>query len=549
MRDEVSEYSSGREESSAFLIWFLENFFRLDPLEAIDSVCDHRNDKGIDGLYVDDDEETIYLFQSKFSPNNNQDQGDRDIRNFVGTRIWFEGSDSINNLLNSDANRELKSLVERNNLSEKTHYKKVLIFTTNKIFNSPAKDYINTITDFEGYDSNILFDKYTYFADQETNFPQKDLSIQNPSKIEYNLPDGTLVRTYAIKAKELVKLEGIQDRTLFYKNVRYGVGNTRVNKAIKKTILDTSEHNNIFMYHNGITIICRDFSEDLTNHKITLGGYSLINGCQSMLTFFENRDSLSNNLFILVKIIKLNPTSPLVKKITFYTNNQNSISLKDLKSNDSVQKTIQTEFERTFEGNILYRRKRGEELNSEAEIIEKDFAAQVIMAFYLGKPHNTHLKQKLFGEEYNHIFSRNISANKIYLGKVVYDLVKNEAGLLNNEHLRDYGLSIFFFSHVLAEILREDNLGKQIIDDPLECITTNKAKFVATIKKVWELITPDINIDFEEYIEQNDGFLDYKNIFKNSQFVQNMSRKIKADYIRLVRRNPNNSFENIYQEN
>ena len=43
-----------RNESAAFLIWFLENYYRLDTLEAIDSVCDQRGDKGVDGIYINE---------------------------------------------------------------------------------------------------------------------------------------------------------------------------------------------------------------------------------------------------------------------------------------------------------------------------------------------------------------------------------------------------------------------------------------------------------------------------------------------------------------
>ena len=76
MRQEVSGYSNqSREDTSAFLIWFLINYFRMESQDAIDSVCDHTNDKGIDGILVDEEEETIYLFQSKFSPSDTQDQG------------------------------------------------------------------------------------------------------------------------------------------------------------------------------------------------------------------------------------------------------------------------------------------------------------------------------------------------------------------------------------------------------------------------------------------------------------------------------------------
>ena len=152
MREEVAEFSIGRGESAAFLIWFLENFFRLETQDAIDSVCDQTNDKGIDGIYVDDDEEIVYLFQSKFSPNNNQHQGDNDIRNFIGAREWFENEDSVNSLLSSTASKDLKSLVKMSKISEKTLYKIVSVFVTNKVFNSHAKEYIDVTTDIETHE-------------------------------------------------------------------------------------------------------------------------------------------------------------------------------------------------------------------------------------------------------------------------------------------------------------------------------------------------------------------------------------------------------------
>jgi len=33
-----------RSESAAFLIWYLENYYRLDEIEAVDSVCDQKGD-------------------------------------------------------------------------------------------------------------------------------------------------------------------------------------------------------------------------------------------------------------------------------------------------------------------------------------------------------------------------------------------------------------------------------------------------------------------------------------------------------------------------
>ena len=44
---------TGLAESASFLVWFLENVYRLEETEARDAVCDHANDKGIDGIYID----------------------------------------------------------------------------------------------------------------------------------------------------------------------------------------------------------------------------------------------------------------------------------------------------------------------------------------------------------------------------------------------------------------------------------------------------------------------------------------------------------------
>ena len=547
MRIAVNNLSIGRGDSAAFLIWFLENFFRLETQNAIDNVCDQKNDKGIDGIYVDDENETIYLFQSKFSPNNNQSQGDNDIKNFVGAKQWFENETSINELLSSTANKDLKSLVKRSEVLEKIQYKVISVFVTNKIFNTHAKEYIDIAENIETYDGKDLFDKYTYFADELNTFPARDLFIDNHSKIEYALPDETIAKVYSIKAKELIKLEGIQDRTLFYKNVRYGVGKTRVNKSIRDTIGDADEHNNFFLYHNGITIVCEQLQEDLSHSKISLTGYAVINGCQSMLTFFENKNKLSNNLFVLVKIIQLSLLSSKVKQITYYANNQNAISLRDLRSNDSTQKALQSELKLLFNDAILYKRKRGEDEDGFAEIIEKDYAAQLIASIYTKVPHNTHLKQKLFGEDYARIFSKGITAEKIYLAHMLYTNIDDNSELLDNNKIRNYGLSLFFFSYALSEIMRQDELGKQILENPKDFVTTNKDRLARTLKRVWELITPDINCDIEDYTIADSNFFDYKNLFKNKHFVQNMSGKIKSAYIRLTRRNEDDSFSSIYE--
>ena len=57
----------GGTESRAFLAWFLENYYRLDETEIYDSVCDGPNDKGFDGVYVNEQLRQIDMLQVTIS--------------------------------------------------------------------------------------------------------------------------------------------------------------------------------------------------------------------------------------------------------------------------------------------------------------------------------------------------------------------------------------------------------------------------------------------------------------------------------------------------
>lgn len=549
LRSEVRQFNmAGRTESAAFLMWYLNNFFRLEQQDAIDCVCDSSNDKGIDGIYVDDDAEEIYLFQSKYSPNDNRDQGDNDLRNFKGAKEWFRDETAVHDLLRSTASADLKSLVTRQKIKDKIglSYSLYQQFVTNKVFDQNAQEFLSVNQEsLEGLDTPILFSKYTYIADKPIQTSVTTLSLVNLSKITYNLPNGIIARVYPIPVKELLKLDGIQDRTLFYKNVRYGLGKTRVNQEIRKTIHSSKEHNNFFLYHNGITLIC-DTLDESTPNQISIKNYSIINGCQSILTFYENRPNIGDDMYVLAKIIKIEPDSPLIRQITYFANNQNAISLKDLKSSDRVQIGLQNEFFKLFNNKVLYRIKRGESEAGYDVVIDIDFAAQLVESFYLRSPHGAHLKSALFSERYNKIFSRHINAAKIVLAHIIYNIVDRNMSKIKNEQIRDYSLAKYCFIYIIAEILSADEKGRIIIEEPTLYIFKHGEALQSALTKLWELLTPDINAYIDEYTEANGNFFDYKNVFKNAEFTKTMCRKINSDHEKIVVRHPEDKFSNLF---
>ena len=79
-----------RTESASFLIWYLENYLRLDTVSAIDAVCDQPGDKGVDGIYTNEDANVIEVYQSKISQKAKSTIGDAALKEFAGTLKQFE---------------------------------------------------------------------------------------------------------------------------------------------------------------------------------------------------------------------------------------------------------------------------------------------------------------------------------------------------------------------------------------------------------------------------------------------------------------------------
>jgi hypothetical protein len=89
----IERYTSkGFSEGKSFTLWFLENIYRLEAIDAADAVCDAQNDKGVDAIWVDELNKEIHLFQSKTTQNNNSKIGDNVLKTFIGTLSQFDTS-------------------------------------------------------------------------------------------------------------------------------------------------------------------------------------------------------------------------------------------------------------------------------------------------------------------------------------------------------------------------------------------------------------------------------------------------------------------------
>ena len=103
--------NKGRPISIAFLNWFLEHIYRLDQVSAEDAICDKSNDRGIDGIFVDENQLEIHVLQSKTKQNGTI--GDKDLREFSGTLNQLRTTDTLDAFMAGKVDQEVKEKIQK----------------------------------------------------------------------------------------------------------------------------------------------------------------------------------------------------------------------------------------------------------------------------------------------------------------------------------------------------------------------------------------------------------------------------------------------------
>ena len=393
-----------RTESASFLIWYFENYLRLDTTEAIDSVCDQKGDKGVDGIYINEDANTIEIYQSAISQRKNSSVGDTALKEFAGTLKQFETAATIQNLRDTAGKADVARLIDRLDLVNKiSTYEVVGVFVSNIDLDANGKAYLKSNPAIRFFGATKL--KETFIsASRDTRIPKPltfDISGYEASTYVVDKYHEAIIAP--LKAIELVKMDGIKNQALFAFNVRGPLGRTQVNRDIAESIRLKTRHKLFPLFHNGITVIADKIH--LTKDRIKIENYFVVNGCQSLSELHNNGGYLTDDLRILVKLIKMESSSPLSELVTTFSNNQNGVKARDFKSNNPIQIRLQNEIRGEYGGEFHYEIKRGEDSRG-LTTITNEAAGLLLLAFDLKRPWATHRKYQIFEDDHAEVFGR-----------------------------------------------------------------------------------------------------------------------------------------------
>jgi AIPR protein len=533
-----------RTDSAAFLIWYLENYLRLDAVEAVDAVCDQSGDKGVDGIYINEDANTVDVYQSRISQKKTSSTGDKTLREFAGTLKQFETPKSVADLQRSAGKADVARLIERLDLANKIDdYELKGVFVSNTELDANGEDYLRSHSGIRFIGRQELINTFIS-SDRDTKVPKPlrfDISGHEASTYVVDKTNKAVIAP--LKAAELIRMDGISNQALFALNVRGPLGKTQVNRDIAKSVQDKKRHKLFPLFHNGITIIADKVQT--TDDDIRIENYYVVNGCQSLSELYKNRAHITDNLRVLVKLIEIDASSDLSETVTIFSNNQNGVKARDFKSNNPIQIRLQNEIRSQYGKEFHYEIKRGED-NAGKKTITNELAGLYLLAFDLKRPWDTHRKYQIFEDEHAVVFGRPaVDAHRIILCALLAERVSAAIQKLDNSLFAKYVLTRFLILYILRLILEDDPLGKKLIADPSQYVSDEKmrAALLAALDKVLNDVVIDLNAELAQVGED----FDYRGKLRDEVWVKALAHHILADHAKLVARGRIDSFERDFE--
>jgi hypothetical protein len=533
----------GRTDSRAFLGWFLENYFRLEQLTVEDSICDGSDDKGIDGIYVDETLEIVYVLQSKLLQNPSKTIGDGSLREFAGAIGQLATPEGVEALAASTGNIELKNLIVDEAIADKVRsgYEVRGVLVTNADVDQNGRSFLQSHGGITAYDASRLQADWLPMGDTEPVEKEVAFHLDSLGTIIYKTEEAT-VYIVSLRATELVQMAGIENQALFAWNVRQSLGRTKVNRAIAENVASQVEHKNFMLYHNGLTILARSVAVDDETDVLRVNQYSVVNGAQSLSTLYDKRSALSSDLRLLARIVKLDPATDLAAMITRNSNNQNAIGARDLQSNSTIQKRLKEDFKRTFGAEFDYEIKRGEIPIADRTITNED-AAKVLLAFDLEQPWACHQSYRYFDDLHSDIFGRPVvTASRIVALIAVRDAVVSGLTRLDSQLAARYSVTPYFMMYLVKSALALDPVGAEFCKDPGSFLKEKGFSSIQTaIGQIVDDLVVDLNAELAEREESGNPF-DHKRELKSPTAVRALRQSVLPSYQKAVQRKRASSF-------
>ena len=422
-------------KSLAFVYLCVKTVLDLDDEETFDCLTEGGGDFGVDAIHISeeyDGEFTVSLFQAKykhtdFSGNSNFPESG--INSLIrAIRLLFNPAAELQHI-NA---RLLAKVEEARSLIRDGFIPQVRsIACNNGLKWTSATDEIIACASFG---DQVTWEHFNHTSLVKILQASKSVtdSLRLNGKAIVEDMDYSRILVGRISVTEIAGLISRHGDRLLERNIRryLGLQGNRVNEAIRLT-LETPERSNFYFYNNGITLTCDKFSYNALqegDYQVKVENLQIINGGQTCMTIFQTMRQATllpepTEAYVLLRLYQLpSDNEDLVQKITFATNSQNPVDLRDLRANDEVQRRLEIDISQL---GFSYRRKRSDSGLRPLDITS-GVAAEAILSVWRHRPHQAKFfTREHFGRLYGEIFSHSLNGSQVILAVQLYRIAEN----------------------------------------------------------------------------------------------------------------------------
>lgn len=425
-----------KQKSTAFVLLSAATVLGLSLEEAAECVTEGGGDAGVDALYVGDVEDgefQVTVLQGKYKHKDLSgtahfpENGVKAAIQTIGT--LFDPSKLL------DMNDRLKPRIEEVRSLIRDGYipvVKMVLCNNGERWNDSAQKLI----DAAGFASSQVSWVHLNHNDivkvlQKQKSVDDALQLHGKAVIEdFNYRRVLIGKVGIQMIADLFNRHGDQ---LLERNIRryLGMNRNRVNTAIHDTLADDEKRKNFYFFNNGITMICRKFRHNALqgeDFQLKLEGIQIINGgqtCKTIQQTLNEPDMLRDfsDTYVLLRLYELaDDDRQFVDDITYATNSQNPVDLRDLRANDDQQRTLELGMK---DLGFSYRRKR-DDTSVRSDELTSLVVAEAVLAVWRRKPFQAKFRRKeLFGKLYDDVFN-NLNAAQAILAALIFRMVENE---------------------------------------------------------------------------------------------------------------------------
>lgn len=430
-------HDAARQKSLAFVLLCVSTVLDCPPDEALDLLTEGGNDLGVDALHlgeVDDGEFTVTIFQSKYTHRNLDGSAhfpENAVKNLIAlvSNIFDPNKNFEMNPRLAPRMEEVRSLIRDGYIPNV----RLLLCSNGQRWNEQAQQWI----DSSGLShQQVQWQHYNH--DDIVLMLQRSKAVDDAIKLSGQaIIEDFNYRRVLVGKVPVTEIAGLFDRNgdlLLERNIRRYLGrhSNRVNSAIHATLVDPIRNKNFYLFNNGITMTCTKMRHNALqggDYHLKLENIQVINGgqtCKTIQQTISEADEQADfsDVFVLLRLYELEgDDDQLVKEITFATNSQNPVDLRDLRSNDPKQLELEAGIR---DLGYSYKRYREDASASSGTVITSAVTAEAVMAVWRKSPHQSKFRRReLFGSLYEKVF-QGLSPAQAVLAVLIFRMVETE---------------------------------------------------------------------------------------------------------------------------